>query len=210
MRTVDARLTAADAAWQSLVARTAAAEKSGAASVSAEHVRAMVEDLKALRDAMRGELSVVDARLTELRRRADEIAAGSASPGAAHEGPPTPEDEDRWATQARDADPGVRFSALSRLGKARTERSVQVSVERLEDDDAKVVWLAVRNLGQFRDRDAAPRIAELLDHAEAVVRAAACDALVRMGAPADTGFDSADAPQMRKPAADRLKRWVGQ
>lgn len=207
MTAVDTRLAVAEAGWQTAAEKWAAvAAREGGGSDAAEHLRALAEDLKALRDAVKRELQHVEARLADLRRRVDESGAAPVSTGAS--GPPSQEEEDRWATLARDADAGVRFSALSRLGRARTERSVQVSLDRLGDEDAEVVWQAIRNLGHFRQRDAAPDVAAFLENDDVVLRAAAHDALVLMGAPRDTGFEATDAPAKRKPAAEALRRWA--
>jgi HEAT repeat protein len=209
VRAIDGRLAVAEAGWREAAARAAQAAAKGGPSPAADaDVRTVADDLKRLRDDLHGELVVVDARLADLRRRIDEAGAAPAAATAVRDAAPSPEDEDRWITRARDSDPGVRFSALSRLGRVRTDRAVQVSVERLADDDVEVVWQAVRNLGQFRERDAAAQVAALLDHAEAVVRAAAHDALVAMGAPKDVGFDATAPAEKRKPAADKLKHWA--
>jgi HEAT repeat protein len=206
---VDTRLAVAEAGWQSAAEKWASVAAQGnAPPVAVEHLRAVSEDLRALRDAVKSELQHVEARLADLRRRVDDMGTSPAASGAAAQGPPSQEDEDKWATLARDSDAGVRFSALSRLGRARTERSVQVSVERLGDDDDEVVWQAIRNLGQFRERDAAGEVAPFLDHEDVVLRAAANEALVLMGAPRDTGFEATDAPAKRKAAAEALRRWA--
>jgi HEAT repeat protein len=107
-----------------------------------------------------------------------------------------------------DPEPGVRFSALVRLGRARTDRSVQASLARLDDPASEVVWQALRNLGGFRDRGTAPAIARMLDHPAAVVRGAALQALLRIGAPTDSGYDPAGPPGERAPAAERLRAWA--
>jgi HEAT repeat protein len=206
---VDTRLAVAEAGWQAAAEKWAAVAADGKAPpVEVDHLRALAEDLKALRDAVKGELQHVEARLADVRRRVDEMGASPAVTGAAAKGPPSQEDEDRWATLARDSDAGVRFSALSMLGRARTERSVQVSVDSLGDDDAEVVWQAIRNLGQFRERDAAAQVAAFLDHEDVVLRAASHDALLLMGAPRDKGFEATDTPAKRKAAAEALRRWA--
>ena len=207
MKAIDGRLAVAHAGWQETADRVANAAAQGAPSqATAAEIRAVADDLRRLRDDLRGELLVVDARLADLRRRMDEAGAAPATPG--RDAPPSQDDEDRWVTRTRDSDAGVRFSALSRLGRVRTERAVQVAIERLGDDDVEVVWQAVRNLGQFRERDAAAQVAPLLDHAEAVVRAAAHEALVAMGAPKDTGFDATASAEKRRAAAEKLKKWA--
>lgn len=206
---VDTRLAVAEAGWQAAAEKwAAAAARDDASPNPAERMRVLAEDVRALRDAVRGELQHVEARLADLRRRVDDAGAGPGDSGSAAQGPPSQEDEDRWTTLARDSDAGVRFSALSRLGRARTERSVQVSIDRLGDDDAEVAWQAIRNLGQFRERDAASQVAAFLDHEDVVLRAAAHDALVLMGAPRDTGFDATDSAAKRKAAAEALRHWA--
>lgn len=209
VKLLDGRLAVAQAGWQEAANRAAEAVARGSPdAASVADLRALADDLRRLRDDLRGELAVVDARLADLRRRLDE--AGSLPPASSPGRDPasSPEDEDRWVTRSRDADAGVRFSALSRLGRVRTDRSVQVAVERLGDEDARVAWQAVRNLGFFRERDAAAQVAPLLDSKEAVLRAAAHDALVAMGGPKDTGFDPTASAEKRKSAADQLKLWA--
>lgn len=206
---VDTRLAVSQAGWQAALDRMAAIEATGTESPHAiEEIRAVAQDLKSIRDALVGELRVLDARIGDLRRRLGDAGSQSGPATVSPDTPPTQEDVDRWATLARDADAGIRFSALSRLGRFRTERSVQLSVERLSDDDVEVVWQAVRNLGRFRERDAAAQIAPLLHHGEAVIRDAAHQALMAMGAPKDTEFTATASPEKRKAAADALKRWA--
>src|SRR6185436_12201702 len=111
-------------------------------------------------DTLHGELQVVEARLSDLRRRLDDVGSGAALAGRQREGqPPTPEEEEHWVQLSHDLDPGARFSALSRLGKTKSERSVQVSVEHLTDESVEVVWQAIRNLGQFKAKETASLIA---------------------------------------------------
>jgi HEAT repeat protein len=148
----------------------------------------------------------VDAELRRLTTLIDGVAGGPGGPDPT--GPLPEEDEPRFVVRAADADPGVRFSALVRLGRRRSDRSVQVSLARLDDPDDSVVWIAVHNLGGFRERDAAPEIAALLDHPAALVRQKAHDTLVRLGAPADTGFEALDSPEVRELAAARLRSWA--
>ena len=196
----------------SLEARLAAVEaerKSAAgqaAGAGAEDLRAVAQDLRALREWIEAELKAADEQLADLRRRIDDA---NSPPVASSDTPPTTEEEDRWTTLARDADGGVRFSALQRLGRVRTDRSAHVSVECLGDEDPKVVWQALRNLGRFREIAAAAEVAALLGHAEAVVRMAAYTALVEMGAPKDTGFDDPyTSADKRKAAAAALRAWA--
>ena len=209
---------AADAAvLAALAARIDLAEKALARAADAppgvaraDAVAALPEDLRALRESVSRELAAVDAHLRLLHRRVD--ALGDSEPVIAYgaAAPLTPEEEGHWAAMSRDEDPGIRFSALSRLGQARTDRSVKVSLDALDDDDAQVVWQALRNLGRFGERDTAPRIAALLDHAQAVVRAAAKDALERMGAPRDAGYDPAAPETERRAGAEKLRRWAAE
>jgi HEAT repeat protein len=173
------------------------------AAASPEQVRAIVDDLRAVRDATQEEFRRVAERLEDVRRRIDDAA----SPAAEPPGPPSPEEEDRWTSLARDPDGGRRFSALQRLGRFRTERSVEVSIERLSDEDPKVVWQAVRNLGRFRAREAAAAVAALLD-ASVEIRAAAYETLLEMGAPQDTGYDATALPEQRREPAAALRRWA--
>lgn len=181
------------------------ADASRPAGADAEQLRAVAADLRALREWMEKELKTADEQFADVRRRIDEL---NAPPAASSDAPPTPEEEDRWTTLARDADGGVRFSALQRLGRFRTDRSVHVSVERLSDEDPKVAWQALRNLGRFREVAVAAEVSALLDHAESVVRAAAYGALLEMGAPKDTGFDASAPADKRKAGAAALKTWA--
>lgn len=202
VRAIDERLALAEARWRRLEERVAA-QAPAPAGASEEQVRAIVDDLRALRDATQAEFRRVSDRLEDLRRRLDDASSPPPEPS----GPPTAEEEDRWATLARDPDGGRRFSALQRLGRFRSERSVQVSVDSLADEDPKVVWQAVRNLGRFRAREAAAAVARLLD-GTVEIRAAAYEALLDMGAPTDTGFDATALPDDRKDAVAALRRWA--
>jgi hypothetical protein len=209
MTAVGGRLDVAQTQWRIAAERIDKASAQGTAQqATAADIRALADDLRRLRDDVHGELLVVDARLADLRRRMDEASAASGAPAGGREAPPSQEDEDRWVTRSRDSDAGVRFSAVQRLGRVRTDRAVQVAIERLGDDDPGVVWQAVRNLGQFRERDAAAQVAQLLDNVEKVLRAAAYDALVAMGAPKDTGFEATAPVERRRAAADALKKWA--
>ena len=209
---LDARVVAAETGWLTVASRVAAWERRAAETPeSAQEAAALAEDLRKLRDWMRAELSSVESRLADVRRRIDD--ATSAPPrGAGPAGPLTPEEEEGWATFARERDPGVRFSALVHLGQTRTDRAVQVAVERLADEDEEVLRQAIRNLGAFRERDAAPQVAERLDHPRPIIRAAARDALVAMGAPKEVLFDPIVAPDKRsdavRAAAEALRRWA--
>jgi len=169
-------------------------------------VAAVAEDLGPLRDALRNELMVIDDELARLGEIVEDVAGGVG--GADPAGPLSPEDEPRWVVLSADPEPGVRFSALVRLGRARTDRSVQASIARLDDPEDEVVWQALRNLGQFRERAAAAQVAALLTHGSPVVRAAAYDALLRMGAPGDSGYDPVGAADERERAAEKLRAWA--
>ena len=83
----------------------------------------------------------------------------------------------------------VQYMIDRETGRRRSDRSVRASRERLQDEEPIVAWQALRNLGAFEERAAARDVARLLDHEATVVRAAAAAALVRMGAPDDTGYD---------------------
>ena len=199
LTSIDGRLAEAEAAWRRLAEQPASA-------TAAEDVRAVAQDLRALREWLDAELNAVNEQFADVRRRVDDA---NAPPDSSPDAPLSPEEEDRWTTLSRDADAGVRFSALHRLGRLRTERSVHVSVERLADETPKVVWQALRNLGRFREVAAAGDVAQLLEHTDAEVRAAAHAALVDMGAPKDTGFDDpAASAEKRKQAAAALKEWA--
>lgn len=166
----------------------------------------LASDVELLRDSVRMELMVVDAELERLADVIDDVAGGLGGPDPA--GPLTPEAEPRWVVLAGDPEPGVRFSALVRLGRSRTDRSVQASLSRLDDDAPQVVWQALRNLGAFRSREAAPRVARLLGHESPIVRSAAHETLLRLGAPDDTGYDPVADPGDRAAAAARLRAWA--
>jgi HEAT repeat protein len=196
---IEARLTVAEAGWK------AAADRPATAAGGDDGARALAQDIRALHEWAEKELRSVDEQFADLRRRIDDM---NAPPAVSPDTPPTTEEEDRWTTLARDADGGVRFSALQRLGRFRTDRSVHVSIERLSDEDPKVVWQALRNLGRFREAAAASEVAGLLEHAESVVRAAAYAALLDMGAPKDTGFDASATGDKRKAAAAALRAWA--
>jgi HEAT repeat protein len=199
LTSIEARLAVAEAGWKTV------AERPASATGADETVRALAQDVRALRESVERELHTADEQFADLRRRIDDA---NAPPASASDAPPTPEEEDRWMTMARDADGGVRFSALQRLGRFRTDRSAHVSVERLTDEDPKVAWQALRNLGRFREVAAAAEVSALLEHAESVVRAAAYAALLDMGAPKDTGFDASLPADKRKAAAAALKAWA--
>lgn len=201
---LEARVAEIDAALSAMDERLAAVATPAPGAATLEQLRVLAQDAKALRESLAAELQKVDDRLSDLRRRIDEQNA----PRPPRGGPLSEEEENYWAARIRDPDPGVRSSALTMLGRARTERSVQVSRERLGDDEAEVVWHALKNLARFRERPAAREVAALLGHADVAVRAAAYDALVAMGAPRDTGFDPTVPPEKRKPATDALKKWA--
>ncbi len=166
----------------------------------------LAHDLAALREGVRLDLSAADAELARLGAVVEEISGGMGGPDPS--APLTEADEPRWVVRAADPDPGVRFSALVRLGRARTERSVQASLVALDDAQDLVAWQAVRNLGSFRERGAARVVARLLGHASPLLRLAAYEALVQMGAPADTGFDPLGDAASRARAAAALAAWA--
>jgi hypothetical protein len=196
-----------------LVARLEAAEGAGAAGAPgdpvAESLAALAEDLRALRDALRRDLGSVESRLIELERRVADAEALLPVRRADERAPPTEEEEAVWVNLAQDPDPLRRFSALARLGRTRTDRSVRASVEALADGDERVLWQALRNLGGFSERAAARDAAALLDHPLTVVRAASSDALRRMGAP-DSGFDATASPEKRRAPSQALRSWAAE
>ena len=193
---IEERLTALDAR------EIGAVDDSGARAA----IRDVGADLHLLRDSLRMELLVVDAELERLAEIIDDVAGGVG--GADPSGPLSEEEEPRWVVLSADHEPGVRFSALVRLGRTRTDRSVQASLARLEDVDPSVVWQALRNLASFRERAAAAVVVPLLEHDSAAVRGAALDALLRLGAPADSGYDPVGPIQERNAAAAVLQRWA--
>ncbi len=169
-------------------------------------LEALARDLELLRDSVRFELVAVDEELTRIRA-ALQMVSGALGEGDAT-GPLSADEEPRWVIRAADPDPGVRFSALVRLGRKRTDRSVRASRDRLSDVDAMVVWQAIRNLSVFRERSAAPEIAQGLDHDKAIVREIAFEALLRLGAPTDIEFESVAPPAERVDAVRRLREWA--
>jgi HEAT repeat protein len=179
-----------------LEARLDAVQAAGADDAEAREALAALRDgVRSLQADLRSEFGVVAARLDWLEAR----LVGVAGPGAGEVEALSEEEEKELAILARDADDaGVRFSALVLLGLRRTSRSVQASVERLEDERDFVVWQALRNLGRFKETAAASVVAERLEHEKPTVRAAASEALTAMGAP-DAGFDP------NAPAADRAE-----
>jgi len=170
--------------------------------------RALAVDMAKLRDALELELETVDAELRRLGSIFDEFAGDRGGPDPTD--PLSEEDEPRYVVRSSDPDVGVRFSALVRLGRRRSDRSVQASLARLGDPDAIVIWIAVHNLGGFGERGAAPEIAQLLSHASALVRQESHAALLRLGAPADTGFDPLAPSEIREIAAATLRSWADQ
>lgn len=180
-------------------------ETVGGEAATAKSVEVIARDLRSLRDALRFELRAVDE---ELRRVSEAVSEVAGSDTGQNGGPLTPEQEPRWVVRSVDADPGVRFSALVRLGRRRTDRSVRASRERLHDDAPIVVWQALRNLGAFEERAAARDVARLLEHEQPVIRSAAAVTLVRLGAPADTGYDPIADPAERQGPAQVLRDWA--
>lgn len=178
-----------------------------AEGADAQALGGVLDDLGRLRDAVRGDLAAADARLAAVERRLAEVIdvlpAARSDTGA----PPTDEQEAVWVNLARDPEPLRRFSAIERLGLRRTDRSVRASTDALDDSDAHVVWQALRNLGAFGERSAAGDVVRLLDHPEAVVRHAAWEALVRMGAP-ESGFEAVAPPEERAAAVRDLRKWA--
>ena len=189
------------------VSEMAAAQ--GARPDTAPALEALAADLRELRDAVERELGVVDERLALNSRRVDEVAAAVGllgGPGAAE--PLTEDEEGIWVTIAKDADPLRRFSALVTLGRRKTDRAVRVSMEALRDDDVRVVWQAARNLRSFREPAAAQDLAGLLDHEEVEVRKQAYEALLALGAPADTGYSPVAPADDRRDGTALLARWA--
>ena len=193
---LDERLSAVEA-------RPAAAPQDAEARAAA---RVIAADLAHLQAAVRLELLSVDAELQRLTTIIDEVAGGLGGPDPA--GPLPEEDEPRFVVLSADPDPGVRFSALVRLGRRRSDRSVQASLARLDDRDATVVWIALHNLGGFRERAAVVRVVGLLAHSAALVRQKSYDTLVSLGAPSDTGFDALAPDAERVAATQRLRAWA--
>jgi len=197
-----ARVAALEAAVSSL-------PESPARTAVAEALAALAEDLRTLGESVRGDLEAAELRIATLERRLDEAASLLPPPGAAGSAAAAEDEEAVWLNLAHDADPLRRFSALERLGRARSDRSVRVSIEALRDPSRLVVWQALRNLGNFAERPAARDVAELLDHAEVDVRNAAWESLVRMGAP-ESGFRASEKAEMRREPAARLKAWAAE
>jgi hypothetical protein len=199
-----------------VLGRIAALERAVAASGSAadrEEARAalaaLAEDLRTLGAGLHADLRAADTRLGAVEGRVRDLEALSGAAAAATSGPLTEDEEAFWVTDARSPDPMRRFSALVKLGRTRSDRSVACATEALADPDERVAWQAVRNLGTFRERAAARDVAALLDHPASVLRLAAAQALATMGAPA-TSFDPAAAAPRRREAADALRRWAAE
>lgn len=216
--TLAARSEAADA-LQAVTTRVEAIERSGASGSStvpgdlAETARALADDVRRLRDATARDLRAADARIEDLERRVDELTSlvalsPLATPSAA-DAPPTAEEEAAWVNLAQDTDPMRRFSALAKLGRARSDRSVRASIEALRDPSELVVWQAARNLGRFGERSSARELAQLLQSDAVSVRHAAHEALRLLGAP-DAGFDPSALPEERRSAADAIARWAAE
>ncbi len=195
--TVDARLDV-------LTARLADAAENGSADELRRAIAQTDASLRALRDAVRYELAALDVHVSRMRDALDVPATEPSAVG----GPLDERDESRWVVLARDPDPGVRFSALALLGRRKSDRSVAASRAALGDDEPMVAWQALRNVAAFADRQAAPEAAALLVHEQAVVRAAAHDTLVRLGAPADSAYDPVASESANEDAVVRLADWA--
>ena len=187
----------------------------GAASTAADRdstrraVGAVAEDLKLLAAALRADLHAADQRLAGLESRSRELELTVGATVGAAPGPLSDEDEAVWVTTARNEDPLRRFSALVRLSRRRSERSVQSATEALRDSDERVVWQAVRNLSGFQERGALRDIAPRLDHPATIVRQAAFEALTSMGAP-NLSYDPAATAATRRADTELLKKWVSE
>jgi hypothetical protein len=212
-------VAASEGADRGLLARVEALERSvlGLDADVARHaevaqaLEALSQDLRTLRAAYEDELSVVDARLEQLGRRLEElsVAAGLLRVGTGAALPASDEEEGMWVNLARDADPNRRFSALVKLGRRKTDRSVAVSLEALNDAEPTVVRQAARNLGQFRELSAAARLAWLLGNPDVGVRQAAYDALRDLGAP-DSGYVPTAPAEDRADPAAHLRAWASE
>jgi len=198
------RAAAVDARLDVLMARLTGAAQSGSAEELRQAIEQTNDSLRALRDAVRFELAAVDVHVHRMREALDVPATEPAAIG----GPLDERDESRWVVLASDPDPGVRFSSLALLGRRKSDRSVAASRAALGDEEPMVTWQALRNVAAFGDRQAAPDVAALLVHDQAVVRAAAHDALVRVGAPADTAYDPVGTESANADAVARLSEWA--
>ncbi|MCG3134422.1 MAG: hypothetical protein HMLKMBBP_01728 [Planctomycetes bacterium] len=195
--------------------RLLALETSAAAAASAAQTpdvkRALdivTADVAALRDAIRRDLAAAGERFALLEARVRELEAATGAAAAAS-GAPSDADEAQWVNLARDPDPLRRFSALTQLGRVRTDRSVRCSREALADTDERVAWQGLRNLAAFGERAAASEIVPLLDHAAASIRQQAFDTLRALGAP-KTDFIAVAPKEDRAAAVDALRRWAGE
>lgn len=195
-----------------VVRRLTALEASVAASASAasaEDVQralaATAADLAALRDAVRRDLVAADERLASLEGRVRDLEAATGA--AASAGAPSDADEAQWVNLARDPDPLRRFSALTQLGRLRTDRSIRCSREALADTEERVVWQALRNLAAYGDRAVASEVVPLLEHGAAAVRQQAHDTLRALGAPR-TEFSAVAPKDVRAAAVEVLRRWA--
>lgn len=204
------------AARDAIIERIASLERAAIAAGSAADrdearaaLAALAADVKSLAAALQEDLRTADARLAAIEGRVRDLEALSGATSAASSGPLSEEEEALWVTDARSPDPMRRFSALVKLGRTRSDRSVASAMNALSDEDERVAWQALRNLGGFKERAAAREVAALLDHPTSVLRLAASQALARMGADV-AAFDAAASPAKRREAAEALQRWAAE
>lgn len=204
------------AARDAILGRIAALEQTVIAAASAadrEEARAafaaLAADVTTLGATLQDDLRTADARLAAIEGRVRDLEAISGATSASASGPLSEEEEALWVTDARSPDPMRRFSALVKLGRTRSDRSVSCAVNALSDEDERVAWQALRNLGAFKERGAAREVAALLDHPTSVLRLAASQALARMGAEV-AAFDAAASPAKRRETAEALQRWAAE
>ncbi len=205
LTTRDAILGRIAALEQSVIAAGSAADREEARAAFA----ALAADVKALGASLQEDLRTADARLAAVEGRVRDLEAISGASSASASGPLSEEEEALWATDARSPDAMRRFSALVKLGRTRSDRSVACAMNALSDEDERVAWQALRNLGSFKERAAAREVAALLDHPTSVLRLAASQALARMGADVAV-FDAAASPAKRREAAEALQRWAAE
>ncbi len=196
-------LARVEARVDGLTARLSEPTEDTAARQALTHLSA---DLRLVRDAVRMEIRTLDE---ELRRLAEAVAEVADAGGGSDPAGPLGEDEEpRWVVLASDPDPGVRFSALVRLGRRRSDRSVGVSVARLRDPAESVIWAALRNLGAFHERGAAAAVADLLAHETPLLRLTAHETLLQIGLPSDLAFDPLGDADTRAAQAIAIRAWA--
>ena len=105
-----------------------------------------------------------------------------------------------------DADPGKRLSAFVELKDSEDPRVVAKAIEALVDPDMHVRAQAASLLGTRKSREAVPKLIELLNDAQAIVRAAAHRAL-KATSGKEFGYDPTDDAETRAKAVQAWREW---